>query len=90
MLLMLSLEEEALRKDFAILVDVYDNYYDEKTRQFIRMQAKNSLDRYINAGVNIQDLVRIMNKKDVLANFTKLKTNGASIKEEDYLQASPN
>lgn len=89
MLLTSYLEEETLKKDFAALVDAYDNC-DENTKQFVRMQARNSLNRYINVGVNMQDLVRIMDPKDVKANSIKLKVNGAEIKEEDYLQASPN
>ena len=89
MLLASYLEEETVRKDFAALVDAYDAG-DERTKQFVREQAKNSLNRYIDAGVNIQTLVRIMDPKDVKADIIKLKVNGAEIKEEDYLQASPN
>ncbi len=89
MLLTSYLEEETVRKDFAALVDAYDTG-DKRTMQFVNMQARNSLDRYINVGVNMQDLVRIMDPKDVKANSIKLKVNGAEIKEEDYLQASPN
>ncbi len=89
MLLSSYLEEETIRKDFAALVDAYDTG-DERTKQFVRKQVKNSLNRYIDAGVNIQTLVRIMDPKDVKANIIKLKVNGAKIKEEDYLQASPN
>ena len=90
MLLASYLEEETVRKDFEALVDAYDFYDDERTRQFVRRQAKNNLNRYIDAGVNIQTLVRIMDPKDVKADIIKLKVNGAEIKEEDYLQASPN
>ena len=89
MLLTSYLEEETLKKDFAALVKAYDTG-DERTMQFVRMQARNGLNRYINVGVNMQDLVRIMSREDVSANFIKLKVNGAEIKEEDYLQASPN
>ena len=89
MLLASYLEEETVRKDFEALVDAYDFYDDERTRQFVRRQAKNSLNRYINVGVNMKDLVRIMDPQDVIENFEKLVANGAEIKKEDYLQSSP-
>ena len=72
-----------------IKVDAYDFYDDERTRQFVRRQAKNNLNRYINVGVNMKDLVRIMDPQDVIENFEKLVANGAEIKKEDYLQSSP-